>query len=122
MSDPAENEPAFNVANIGSIFGALIVLAAVAGVILAADWWHARYEWSWSNAALCYFAIGGLAGVLTAIGSFFTLWYWSAQQYGFPGYFIGWVPAGVAAFCLGWLMVPLWVFAAIGLYLYEKHR
>jgi hypothetical protein len=29
--------------------------------------------------------------------------------------------AGVAAFCLGWLMAPFWVLTAVGLYLYGKH-
>jgi hypothetical protein len=62
--------------------------------------------------------IGALIGILTAVVVFFGAWIYCMSEYGFLfGFGLGWLPAGILAAIVGWIMRYIWP-AALALLTY----
>lgn len=71
--------------------------------------------------ATLYIFAGMAAGAVSGVVAFFGVWIWAARRYDLLGFLFGWIPSGVAAMALYYLMILLWL-PAVGVWIWSASR
>lgn len=75
-------------------------------------------SWLTDNWADIYLGGALLCGALSALAVFGGIWWYAAAKYELGGLVLGWLPGGIAAFVVGWVIGLGWpLFAPLAFWL-----